>query len=160
MTPAIIDVTPSGAGPAPFPVEIGVALADGRCHCFLIRPEEHWLRDSPQASPLYGLEQSLLLSHGTPIQEVAIHLNELLRGQSVYCQEWGQATTLISRLFYDARAIQMFMIESLHHILDPVMADEWERLQYKIREEMTMTRHRASSEALMAQKVYNRGLSP
>lgn len=156
MTPAIIEVTPSCSGPNPFPVEVGVALADGRCHCYLIRPEPGWLADSPRPTPIHGLSDELLLQCGTPIQEVAVQLNRLLRGQGVYSQDWGLATTLISRLYYDARAVQLFLIDSLHQILTPALADEWERMQARVRDELALTRHRASSEALSIQKTLSR----
>ena len=88
-TPIIIDVEASGFGQGSYPIEIGIALADGSRHCFLVAPARSWKHWDTEAEKVHGISRELLSSHGRPIQDIAWRLNELLRTRTVYSDAWS-----------------------------------------------------------------------
>lgn len=66
-----------------FPIEVGWARDDGHVGAILIKPHPEWLSDlawDPNAEHIHGLSRELLLSHGTPIDDVVDTLNAALAG--------------------------------------------------------------------------------
>jgi len=77
--PAIIDLEASGFGRGSYPIEVGVALADGSVFSELIRPPEHWVHWSEDAEAIHGITRPQLMEHGKTPREVAMQLNDLLK---------------------------------------------------------------------------------
>lgn len=156
MIPAIIDVEASGFGPGSYPIEIGIALPNGATHCFLIKPLPEWTHWDQEQVSIHQIQHSILTTHGKPAEEVAVAINDLLRGQMVYSERWGMVTTWISQLYYAARVPQMFMLESLRSLIHENIIDSWENQHQTTVDSMELTRHRASSDALVVQKTFVR----
>ena len=74
--PAFIDVEASGLGRGSYPIEIGISLASGDRHCWLIRPPAHWTHWDPGAEAVHHISRARLIERGRPAEEVAAELNE------------------------------------------------------------------------------------
>ena len=148
---AILDIEASGFGRGSYPIEIGVAAADGRLFCGLVRPEPDWLHWDVAAEGLHGITRELLQRHGHPAAWMAAQLNELLGGQTVYCDGWGQDYPWLSRLF-DAAGVQpAFRLDDLRGLLSESDAQRWRGVTDAVRARQQLTRHRASSDARVLQ---------
>ena len=97
--PVIIDLEASGFGRGSYPIEVGVALEDGRTRCFLIHPTPEWTHWDKEAEAMHGISRELLLSHGQPVRQVAEQLNELLLYKIVYSDAWGHDQSWLALLF-------------------------------------------------------------
>ncbi len=158
MIPTIIDVETSGAGPGGYPVEIGIAAANGKTHCFLVKPPPQWLRWDHKHETIHEITLATLKAAGKEPVDVALALNSLLKGDVAYCEQWGSAMTQMSLLFYTAGVPQMFSIESLHSLARQPKPDTWNRLRQSVTADLNPQRRRASTDALILQKTYLRSL--
>lgn len=152
--PSFIDVEASGLGRGSYPIEVGVCLPDGACHCWLIRPAPQWRTWDPSAERIHGLSQALLARHGRPIRTVAAKLNEVLAGQVVYSDAWGNDMPWVAALFEEAGVIQRFRIEALRSIVPEAQLERWNPVRKRIETELSLERHRASSDALALQQTW------
>ena len=148
-----IDVEASGFGSGSYPIEIGVALADGRGKCTLIRPEEHWTHWSDDAEQLHQISRETLLIKGRSPLKVAMLLNEWLDGQTVYSDAWGNDSCWVAMLFDEAGLRQRFKIDSIVSLLSSSQMEQWHQAKREVAQAMRMQRHRASADALLLQKT-------
>ena len=87
-SPAFIDFEASSLDLiASYPIEVGICLPDGTLHSWLIQPHVLWQDWSESAEQVHGITRETLETEGTPVSEVAAHLNQLLSGQ-VFCDAW------------------------------------------------------------------------
>ncbi len=152
--PAIIDVEASGFGVGSYPIEVGVVLPGGGLYCSLVCPEEEWQHWDENAERLHHLKRELLLKHGKRVGEVAAQLNDMLEGQTVYSDAWGNDMSWLSLLFHHADINQHFTIDSLHSLLSIEQQQMWDRTRQQVMDEFALTRHRASSDARILQMTY------
>ncbi|MEZ5612903.1 MAG: hypothetical protein R3E33_05345 [Rhodocyclaceae bacterium] len=152
--PAFIDVEASGLGRGSYPIEIGVCLPDGTSRCWLIRPAPLWRAWEPAAERIHRLSRDLLERHGRPIRSVAEELNEVLAGQVVYSDAWGNDMPWVAALFDEAGLVQRFRIEALRAIVPEVRLAEWNPMRKRIELELSLRRHRASADALALQQTW------
>jgi len=157
--PVIIDVEASGFGRGSYPIEIGVALADGRTTCFLVRPEDDWTHWDEEAAALHGLDRGVLHAKGKPVREVARALNELLSGVTAYSDAWGMDSSWVGLLYDRAALPQRFRIEALSVLLDESLRATWAARKREVRATMRLARHRASADALVIQRALLRSLA-
>lgn len=151
--PIVIDVEASGFGRGSYPIEVGVALADGRTACFLVRPESDWTHWDPAAARLHGISRELLARKGRPVAEVAAALNDLLGDAVVYSDAWGMDSSWIALLFDRAGMRQRFRLETLAGLLDEAQCAVWADARRAVCADMQLTRHRASADALLIQRT-------
>ena len=78
MVPIIIDIEASGFGRGSYPIEVGIAFADGTTFCSLIKPEDDWTHWDSQAQSVHNIERSTLYSHGCSVTQLAQVLNTML----------------------------------------------------------------------------------
>ena len=156
MVPVIIDVEASGFGVGSYPIEIGVVLSDRTTHCYLIKPEPVWVHWDVKAESLHGISRELLMEKGQPIREVAECLNRILRGQTVYSDAWSYDSSWIGKLYDEAELMQGFKVETLRRILTDQQLSAWEPTRARVEEELALQRHRASSDAMLIQTVFER----
>ncbi len=154
MRPIIIDVEASGLGRGSYPIEVGVANAEGVGSCNIIRREQDWLHWDPRAEMLHGISRETLAKHGKEPVVIAALLNEQLAGQLVYSDAWGNDSSWIALLFDAAELPQRFRLESLRSLLTDAQVDIWHETKARITEEMGYTRHRASHDALILQQTF------
>ena len=104
QTVIVLDVVGSGRGPNSWPVEIGVAIAEGeaitRCESRLIRPHPEWSEDAwdEESARDHGIARDALDGATAP-KEVAGWLLDLLAGRrcwsdaAMYHRYWLNALT-------------------------------------------------------------------
>ncbi|MFB9886485.1 3'-5' exonuclease [Balneatrix alpica] len=149
--PIILDIEASGFGSGSYPIEVGLALADGSCESFLIRPEPDWTHWSADAEAVHGLKREDLFREGLPPRTVAQQLNRLLSGQIVYTDAWSFDNTWLSLLFYQANVRQEFKLEALRKLLSEKQAGYWGTIKDQVARTFRLTRHRAGDDARMLQ---------
>ncbi len=159
MTP-FIDIEASGFGKGSYPIEVGFVDADGGLFCTLVQPAEDWTHWDETAFALHGIERGLLPVHGKPITWVARQLNERLAGQTVYCDGWAQDYPWLARLFDAADTAPAFKLEDLRKLLTEEQALRWGDTVAQVREELSIGRHRASSDAKVLQIALQRIQDP
>ena len=159
INPIIIDVEASGFGVTSYPIEIGVALDEGEKFCALILPAPDWTHWDDGAEKVHRVPRDILETYGKPLEEVAAELNTLLEGRTVYTDGWVVDKPWLTTLFYAAGVPMKFTVSSLEMILSEPQMQTWHDTKDRIVEEMNLSRHRASYDALIIQETYNRTLA-
>ncbi len=154
--PAIIDIEASGLGRGSYPIEIGFVTASGDVGCTLIKPVSNWNHWDASAASLHGISQSILLEHGKAVDDVALWLNEVLKGNVVYSDGWGNDMSWLGKLYEEASQPQLFQIKSILDLLTEEEREVWSTVLDKVVGEAGLTRHRASSDARLIQETYRR----
>lgn len=154
--PAVLDVEASGFGRDSYPIEIGYVLPDGGGYCTLVRPEAGWTHWDAEAQRLHGITRDAVLLHGRPALEIARHLNQVLRGQTVYTDGWANDYSWIGALFDAADLSPAFHIENLRALLTDSDAACWHQVKDQVAHELNLRRHRASSDARLLQMTLRR----
>lgn len=156
MQPLVIDVEASGFGVGSYPIEVGVAMSDGKVRCMIIRPEPEWQHWDEKAQALHGIGREVLLEHGSPVRVVAEQLNEWLSGETVYSDAWGNDSSWLALLFDAAGIPQRFKLESLRALLSEQQVSRWHETKEKVAGEIDSPRHRASHDARIIQQTYQK----
>ncbi len=151
--PVTIDVEASGFGPGSYPIEVGVALADGRTCCFLICPAPDWTHWDADAEAVHGISRDALMAHGRPASEVAARLNGLLGYKTVYSDAWGHDQSWLALLFEAAGLRRHFRVESSRYLLEEAHLGAWQGEKAATLDDLKNARHRASNDALVLQKT-------
>lgn len=155
--PAIIDIEASGFGRGSYPIEIGVALASRETLSFLIRPPAHWDHWSADAQRIHGITRERLLEQGEAPLEVALQMNELLKGGVLYSDAWGFDSSWLAKLFDEAGIIQRFKVESVNKLLNEGQMECWSTTKETVWQERgKKDRHRAASDVSVIQETYCR----
>lgn len=156
LLPAVLDIEASGFGRDSYPIEIGYVLPDGGGYCTLIRPEAHWIHWDPQAQQLHGIARDTLLRHGRSTLDIARHMNQTLRGQTVYSDGWANDYSWIGALFDAAGLTPSFHIDNLRALLSDSEAALWHQIKAQVAGELNLRRHRASADARLLQMTLRR----
>lgn len=154
--PAVLDIEASGFGRDSYPIEIGYVLPDGGGYCTLVRPEATWTHWDAEAQRLHGITREAVRLHGRPALEIARHLNQVLRGQTVYTDGWANDYSWIGTLFDAADLSPSFHIENLRALLTDSEAASWHEIKDQVARELNLRRHRASSDARLLQTTLRR----
>jgi len=160
MTPATIDVEASGFGRGSYPIEVGIVLADGSRHCYLIAPARSWTAWDADAERIHGISRDMLLAHGRPLHDVAWRLNELLQGKTVYSDAWAFDMSWIGKLYDAANQAQRFRIADIAERVDEQQRERWHAVKCEVIEELGLRRHRASGDARILQETWRRLNAP
>lgn len=159
LPPPIIDVEASGFGAGSYPIEVGVALPDGRSYCALIEPAPQWRHWDPAAEAVHGIARETLLAHGLPPLSVAIRLNALLGTTTVYTDAWAHDYSWLATLHEVAGIPRSYRIEHLARITPMVEACAWNEVRAGVEAELQLQRHRASADARVLQATWMRVMS-
>ncbi|MDM4766586.1 hypothetical protein [Pelomonas sp. SE-A7] len=151
--PAILDVEASGFGRGSYPIEVGFVTCDGGVFCSLIRPLPEWQHWDEQAQALHGISREILFQHGREAAWVATEINARLAGQTVYCDAWAHDYPWLSRLFDVAGLVPRFKLADLRALLSEEEAARWHETLTEVRGEMSLQRHRASTDAKVLQQA-------
>jgi len=155
-SPAIIDIEASGFGPSGYPIEIGVALDDRIKYCTLIRPAPDWTFWDREAEKIHGISRDMLEAHGKPVREVAVQLNAMLAGKTLYSDGWVVDRPWLTTLLHAARMDMAFRVSPLELILSEFQMAHWQPARQRVIEDMAGRRHRASLDAWAIQETYRR----
>lgn len=155
-TPAIIDIEASGFGAESYPIEVGVALEDGSTRCYLVLPHDDWTYWDEEAERVHRIPRDILEAHGRPLEEVAEDLNRFIGSADTFSDGWEVDKPWISQLFYAAGLFPSFRLSALDFILTEKQMQHWHDTKAQVLTEMNLKRHRASLDALIIQKTYER----
>jgi hypothetical protein len=158
--PAVLDIEASGFGGASYPIEVGYVLGDGRIYCSLIRPMPAWTHWDPEAQRIHHVKREMLLARGREPKEVARHLNDELRGLTLYCDGWANDYTWLATLYEAADLTPAFKLDNLRALLSEREAAHWHIVKQQVATEMRLQRHRASSDARLLQATLMRLRTP
>jgi len=154
--PPIIDLEASGFGRGSYPIEVGFALENRDIHSFLIKPENDWTHWSEEAEQIHGISRERLLAEGMSIEDIALKLNEMLRGQTLYSDAWSFDSSWIGRLFDSAGIVQRFRIETINKLLKPDQVEFWHPTKEAVLQELGLKAHRAAIDVQVLQETYLR----
>ena len=130
--PIFVDIEASGFGSYSYPVEIGVALTKDNRYCRLIAPEPDWLHWSTEAEALHGLSRELISSKGRPPEEIAIELNTLLRGETIFSDCWALDYPWIRKLFHAGREDMAFRVSSIELLMTEEELMQWDAAKSRV----------------------------
>lgn len=154
--PPIIDLEASGFGRGSYPIEVGFALEDRVVHSFLIKPAPSWLHWSVEAELIHGISRADLQEAGMTPREVALKMNDMLRGKTLYSDAWSFDSSWMGRLFDEAELVQRFRIETINKLLTPAQMEMWTDTKQSLWSEMRIERHRAANDVQVLQETYLR----
>lgn len=160
MRPATLDFEASGFGVDSYPIEVGVALPDGRKYCSLIAPAPGWTHWDLRAQRLHGITPAILAAHGRPVATVARELNDFVGGGTVYSDGWVVDNPWFLRLFHAAALEPCFRLSALEMILDETQLASWDATKQAVLAELGAGRHRASFDAYVVQETWCRSRRP
>ncbi|HSG90117.1 MAG TPA: hypothetical protein VLA56_12970 [Pseudomonadales bacterium] len=149
--PITLDVEASGFGRGSYPIEIGIAFADGSTESFLIRPAPDWTHWDPTAEAVHRIPRSQLLAEGRSVLEVAALLNAQLSGNRVYSDAWSFDTSWVARLFDAAGFSQHFRIDTVRNLLAEGALQCWQPARAEVIAEEGPQQHRAAADARLLQ---------
>ncbi|MDW7748442.1 MULTISPECIES: hypothetical protein [Halomonas] len=157
--PTLLDIEASGFGRGSYPIEVGLARADGSTCAFLIQPLAEWTHWDPKAELLHGISRGRLQREGYPVRQVARWLNDELGEVGIaYSDSWGYDNTWLSLLFHHAGMLPAFRLEALRILLSEGQQALWSRTKEAIIREQGIHRHRAGEDARLLQLTYLRTL--
>lgn len=155
VPPLILDLEASGFGSGSYPIEVGVAFPDGSTQCMLVRPEPEWTHWEAGAEAVHGISRQTLFERGLPARACCERLNQLLAGQTAYSDGWGHDSSWLYQLFDAAGMWPRFKLESLRRLLSESQVAHWQQARRQAMEELSLERHRASSDALIIQRAWS-----
>ncbi len=157
--PTVLDIEASGFGRGSYPIEVGIARADGSTCAFLVQPLPEWVHWDPKAELLHGISRGRLQREGYPLRQVARWLNDELGETGIaYSDSWGYDNTWLSLLFHHAGMLPAFRLEALRILLTERQQELWSLTKETLIEEVGIHRHRAGDDARLLQLTYQRTL--
>ena len=132
--PAIIDLEASGFGRGSYPIEVGVALEDGTIHAMLIAPADGWDHWDESAEKIHGISREYLKEHGKTVREVAIFLNDLCSGQTLYSDAWS--------------------FDSITRLLNEDELERWSDVKDQTGQGLGLELHRAANDVKLLRETY------
>ncbi|SDW73021.1 hypothetical protein SAMN05443545_102516 [Aidingimonas halophila] len=157
--PVLLDIEASGFGRGSYPIEVGLARADGSYCSFLVQPLSEWTHWDPKAELLHGISRDRLVREGHAIIEVARWLNDELTEIGVaYSDSWGYDNTWLSLLFHHAGMLPRFRLEALRRLLDEYQLSVWTVTKEALIRDNAIQRHRAGDDAHLLQLTYQHTL--
>ena len=159
LEPLIVDVEASGFGGESYPIEIGIAMEGGAKFCTLITTAPDWTHWDDEAEKIHRVSRDILEIYGKPMADVAMFLNEVLEGKTIYTDGWVVDKPWLTTLFHAARVPMSFTVSSLEMILSPEQMAVWHETKDEVIRDMGLKRHRASYDALIIQETYKRSLN-
>lgn len=152
--PTILDVEASGFGANSYPIEIGVARADGARFCRLIHPFEDWTHWDDTAEQLHGISRELLARHGVNPVQVCRELNTFMDERTAYSDGWVVDQPWLTKLYAAAGVRMTFRLSALEYVLSEYQMTHWHEVKQQIHIPESDARHRASVDAELIQKTF------
>jgi len=154
--PAIIDLEASGFGRGSYPIEVGVALADGSVHALLIKPADSWVHWDEKAEAIHGISREHLMENGKTPREVAMYLNDMCAGQTLYSDAWSFDSSWLGRLFDEAEIIQRFRLDTITRLLSEDEMALWSDTKDAMVVELGLAMHRAANDVMLLRETYKK----
>ena len=157
---AIIDFEASGLGAPGYPIEVAVALPDGRDWATLIRPEPDWIAWDPAAERIHRIPRGQAVQEGMAPTAVVAQLDALLNGQTLYCDAWLHDHRWLHRLYAAASRYPSFRLESVFTCLNEHQQLRWRWEKQCAARRLGLAPHRALADARIAQAALARLCAP
>ncbi|GAA6134720.1 hypothetical protein NBRC116188_15090 [Oceaniserpentilla sp. 4NH20-0058] len=154
--PAIIDLEASGFGRGSYPIEVGIALQDGSVHALLIQPAESWTHWDESAEAIHGISREYLMAHGKTPREVALYLNDMCSGTTLYSDAWSFDSSWLGRLFDEAEIIQRFRLDTITRLLTEDEMSHWSDTKDAMVKELQLEIHRAANDVTLLRETFKR----
>lgn len=154
IPPIILDIEASGFGVGSYPVEIGYIDASGETWSAQVQPDTEWLHWDAEAEKLHQQSRQDLVENGQTAREIALHLNAVFAGKTVYTDGWYQDFVWLHSLYEAAGMIPSFKLEDLSVRLTPEQQSVWHDTKEAIREAFALQQHRASTDAQVLQLTW------
>ncbi|CBL44946.1 Conserved hypothetical protein [gamma proteobacterium HdN1] len=152
--PIVLDVEASGFGRGSYPIEVGIALPNGDLHAWLIKPLLEWVHWQEEAEQVHGISRERLQREGMGVRKVAMALNHMLAGKTVYTDGWGVDRPWLALLFEQAELVQKFRLESIFVLLNQAQLESWAATRAQVLAEGERQAHRAGTDAQIVQTIY------
>ncbi|MFT7108921.1 MAG: hypothetical protein ACI843_000577 [Psychrobacter glaciei] len=152
--PAIVDVEASGFGRGSYPIEVGIALEDGSVHAMLIKPADGWDHWDESAEKIHGISREHLTKNGKPVRDVAIFLNDLCGGQTLYTDAWSFDSSWIGRLFDEAEIVQRFKLDTITRLLTEDELEKWSEVKDATIKQLGLDIHRAANDVTILRETF------
>lgn len=153
-TPSIIDIEASGFGGESYPIEVGIVLSSGEKYCSLILPFDGWDYWNVDAEKIHNISRETLQKFGKPVAEVALELNQLLDGMTLYSDGWVVDKPWLISLFYASKTEMKFTVSSIEMILSEEQMRVWDKTKNNIIVQNNIERHRATNDAWVVQETF------
>lgn len=114
----VIDFEASSLSEKSYPIEVGITNGEIDYDA-LIRPLPHWKDWSEESAEVHQMSRNLLSEYGIKADIVAHELNELLAGETVYCDSVTWDGFWAGVLFSDCGIQQHFDIKDISELLPP-----------------------------------------
>ena len=154
--PAIIDLEASGFGRGSYPIEVGIAMPDGSTHALLIKPAASWTHWDAKAEAIHGISREHLFEHGKSVREVAIFLNEICAGQTLYSDAWSFDSSWLGNLYNEAEIVQRFRLDTLTRLLTQSELDRWSNTKDAMAEQLNIQLHRAKNDVKLLRETFKK----
>ncbi len=152
--PIILDIEASGFGVGSYPVEIGYVDAIGHPWSAQVQPHADWLHWDSEAEKLHQQSRQSLEAFGQTAREIALHLNHVFAGKTVYTDGWYQDFVWLHSLYEAAGLSPNFKLEDLGLTLSPAQKALWHDTKLSVRESFALQQHRASTDAKVLQLTW------
>ncbi|MFZ6687200.1 hypothetical protein ACO0K0_05595 [Undibacterium sp. SXout11W] len=154
--PIVMDIEASGFGAGSYPIEVGFSRRHGEGWCTLIRPEEDWEHWDESAAQVHKIPRETLVERGRPVANVAVTLNLILAGHTVYTDGWAHDYVWLARLFDAANLQPGFRLADFREIISPKQEELWHQTKRQVEIDLNVGRHRASNDARILQLTWLR----
>jgi len=105
---------------------------------------------------IHGISRDQLEEDGLTAREIALKMNELLRGKTLYSDAWSFDSSWIGRLFDEAELVQRFRIETVNKLLSQEQMEAWHDTKQHLWDELDVGRHRAANDVKVLQETFIR----
>ena len=135
---------------------MGVKLQDGSIHALLIKPANSWEHWDESAQAIHGISREQLNAQGKNVREVAIFLNELCAGQTLYSDAWSFDSSWLGRLFDEAEIVQRFKLDTLMRLLNENELARWSDTKDAMAKELALDLHRAANDVQLLSETFKK----
>ncbi|WP_426416266.1 hypothetical protein [Aestuariirhabdus sp. LZHN29] len=154
--PLFIDYEASSLHEGSYPIEVGVALADGTTRCWLIRPQIQWTDWDPVSAGVHNIPRDQLYAEGMSACAVAAELNQQFARKTLYCDGYPYDNYWQQRLFDAAGFCAAFELRSVLTLLDEGQRHRWKTVRNHIAASEGVKLHRADNDARLLQQTWSR----
>lgn len=133
-----------------YPVEIALALANGRHYHAWIKPMSDRL-----APKLSDKMQRAVELYGKYPDQVCNELNVLAGGSNLYCDHWGFTSTWLENLYFAACVDKKFICSPIECLLEDDEQANWNQRKQFVLDVLKAEDYSASSQVEVMQAVVN-----
>jgi len=149
----VIDIEASGFGRDSYPIEIGIALADGRQYQTLVRPEAGWQHWDRSAQDVHGISRSDLFKYGRSVFQICREINEICAGAVLYSDCWVYDHYWFRRLFDAAHTPALGQCKAMEYLLNDEQQLDYQTVKQTFASRLGLPMHRALNDAVVIQKT-------